>query len=247
MLETPVRLGVRLGVVALLALAGLLLTPASAYACSCVAAGPAQYAQWADVVLDGVVVGRDVSHPFWPTMSSGDPVTYRGEVIRVFKGRVGPETQVRSAVSSATCGISVAVGRRYVLYADRSGGGALQADSCGGTRVSGHDVVTAAVRTVGRPHPPDATIRPPGRHLATTAWGAGGAALALVALVASGLAVRAGRAGWARGGVSGAHLRRRSSGELRWANRAPSARSAPLDATAGPHRASRRPPPSAAG
>lgn len=80
------------------------------------------------------MVGQDVSHPSWPAMSSGDPVTYRVEVRQVYKGRVGPVTLVH--------------------------------------------------------YPPDATIRLPERHLATTVWGVGGAALALVAMVASGRAVR---------------------------------------------------------
>jgi Tissue inhibitor of metalloproteinase len=180
---------VRLGAATLLALAGLLLAPATAHACSCVAAGPAQHARWADVVLDGVVVGQDVSHPSWPTMSSGDPVTYRVEVRRVFKGRVGPVTPVRSAVSGVSCGVDLAVGRRYVVFAYTSAGGELRADQCGGTRPANRAAVAAA-RRLGSPYPPDAAIRLPERHLATTAWGVGGAALALVAMVASGLAVR---------------------------------------------------------
>ena len=169
MLATPVRLGAA----TLLALVGLLLVPASAHACSCVAAGPAYHSRHAGVVFTGTVVGQVVSHPFWPTTSSGDPVTYRVQVDRVFKGRVGPVAPVRSVLSSASCGVEMAVGRRYVVFADASGEGALRADLCGGTRSADRSLVAMVDHRLGSPYPPDATIRLPESHLATTVWVSG--------------------------------------------------------------------------
>lgn len=138
----------RLVLAALLGAAGLVLfTPAAAHACSCVGGDVAAYADRADVVFTGTLV--EVTPPparlFW---SSGDPATYSFDVERVHQGEVGPSTEVRSAVSGASCGLEgMKTGSRYVVFATLDDG--LWANLCGGTDLARPGVVRRVERAVG--------------------------------------------------------------------------------------------------
>jgi hypothetical protein len=138
----------RLILAALLTAAGLvLLTPASAQACSCVGGDVATYAERADVVFTGTLV--EITPPpkrlFW---SSGDPATYSFDVDRVHQGEVGRSAEVRSAVSGASCGLEgMQTGSRYVVFATLADG--LWANLCGGTGPVRPGVVRQLENAVG--------------------------------------------------------------------------------------------------
>ncbi|MDQ4084493.1 MAG: hypothetical protein M3165_01615 [Actinomycetota bacterium] len=170
--------------------AGVLLTPGTAYACSCVTADPAEFARNADVVVVGTIEGQRDPRRWWPMQSSGDPVSYTVRVDRVFKGRVGPVVVVGSVRDSATCGIEVDIGGAYVVYADRDGSGDLRANSCGGTAEADALALAAAGRTLGPPAPPDPSIALP-EPRTSLLWPVAGIALAAAAvLTAAGAAAR---------------------------------------------------------
>lgn len=138
----------RLVLAALLGAAGLVLfTPVAAHACSCVGGDVAAYADRADVVFTGTLV--EVTPPparlFW---SSGDPATYSFDVERVHQGEVGASTEVRSAVSGASCGLEgMQDGSRYVVFATLDDG--LWANLCGGTDLARPGLVNRLERALG--------------------------------------------------------------------------------------------------
>lgn len=138
----------RLVLAALLGAAGLVLfTPVAAHACSCVGGDVAAYADRADVVFTGTLV--EVTPPparlFW---SSGDPATYSFDVERVHQGEVGASTEVRSAVSGASCGLEgMQTGSRYVVFATLDDG--LWANLCGGTDLARPGLVRRLDRALG--------------------------------------------------------------------------------------------------
>jgi hypothetical protein len=179
----------RHGLTVVLALSGVLVVPSAAYACSCVAAGAGYFARHADLVLVGTVEDRDERHPLWPLSSSGDPVAYRVSVERVYQGRVGRVALIESAVSGASCGIDVEVGRDYLVYADRQRSRDLSASLCGGTRPADADALAAAESTIGPPTSPDANVVLPEQR-ASLLYPATGIALALAAAAAIGLGRR---------------------------------------------------------
>lgn len=148
----------RLILAALLCAGGLvLLSPASAQACSCVRGDTTTYAGWADVVFTGTLVEM-TPPPDRPIISSGDPATYSFDVDGVHQGQVGPAAEVRSAVSGASCGLEgMRSGSRYVVFATRDDG--LWANLCGGTRLLGPAVARQLDRVVGPARAP--TTEPP--------------------------------------------------------------------------------------
>lgn len=112
-----------------LVLAGtaVLAVPGTAYACSCVSAGPRQYVEWADAVVWAQVV--DVQRPAPPV---GD-AHYLLEVDRVYKGEVTRSAQVDSDVSGAACGLEgIESDRSYAFFLEGSGS-PWSATLCGGT------------------------------------------------------------------------------------------------------------------
>ncbi len=184
----PVRI---LVAVAVGVLTSLVLAVPPAFACSCVAAGPADFASRADVVLVGTVTGvRDSGG-----RSTAAPVLYRVAVERVLQGRAGADVEVRSARSSASCGLQgVVPGRRYVFFADhgsveRSASGGLWADLCGGTAPATPRYVAAVAAVAGGAQVADGSglpdvAAPPVDHgfpVARTAAGVG-AGVAVVAI-----------------------------------------------------------------
>jgi hypothetical protein len=108
------------------------------WACSCAVIDTAGHVSGADVVLVGTLTEVDPP-PKRAVMSSTDPATYHVDVERVLKGTSGPQAQIRSANSGASCGlVGMEPGRRYVFFAVHGGGEgkpaeALWANLCGGT------------------------------------------------------------------------------------------------------------------
>lgn len=155
----------RVVLAALLGAAGLVLfTPAAAHACSCVGGDVATYADRADVVFTGTLV--EVTPPparlFW---SSGDPARYSFDVERVHQGEVGPSTEVRSAVSGASCGLEgMRTGSRYVVFATLDDG--LWANLCGGTDLARPGLVRRLDRALGPARAPSSDLADQADHMA---------------------------------------------------------------------------------
>jgi hypothetical protein len=116
------RRGVTLAAVA--AAAGLLGAD-SAFACSCVPPDPPKLLKQSDGAFVGRLVAiREVDPPAeGEPISSGDPVDYVYRVGRVYKRgpglRRGRRVRVRSARSSATCGLPRRRGKLYGLFLPR--------------------------------------------------------------------------------------------------------------------------------
>jgi hypothetical protein len=125
----------------LLAVAGVAVgTPASACSCAGIPSAGAAFAS-ADAVFTGRLVAREVRHPDWPVISSGDPALHVFAVDEVFKGVVHEEQGVLSADSGASCGLELSGSGPFVVFAtgsDRE----YSAGLCGGTTPA-----TAEIRT----------------------------------------------------------------------------------------------------
>ncbi len=124
-----------------LAGAGVLLVTGSlpASACSCAVGPPTTQAEadallrGADAVFVGSLVARaDTAPGAGGEISSGDPATLTFAVTRVFKGDVAAVQEVGTARSSSSCGLDVAGGAPYLLFAERTGG-ALRTSLCSGS------------------------------------------------------------------------------------------------------------------
>ena len=102
-----------------------LVAAESAQACSCVTPRPRQLLKQADGAFVGRLLAVRVVDPpaEGEPVSSGDPVDYIYRVGRVSKGgpglRRGRRVAVRSARSSASCGLPAARGRLYGLFLTR--------------------------------------------------------------------------------------------------------------------------------
>lgn len=103
------------------ALVLLAVSPASVVACTC--AGPTTEAsalQQADVAFVGVVSAvEDPNFLNWFTYSTGDPIRYAFVVEESRKGGVGEFVTVRSYRDGGACGVVMAVGERWSIYAHR--------------------------------------------------------------------------------------------------------------------------------
>lgn len=103
-----------------------------AVACSCAAQTDVEYRLQADVVFAGTVTA--IADPNAGTsFSIADPITWTFAVERTAKGTSQQNQQVRSARDGAGCGMFFTLGRRYVVYADRTDG-TLHTSICSGTR-----------------------------------------------------------------------------------------------------------------
>jgi len=144
------------------ALSLVVFTASPSFACSCAAAGTAQYVDGATVVFTGTVTDKEPP-PKRPVMSSGDPITYTFDVERWFKGEEQSPLPVLSPMSGASCGIEgVRPGQRYVVFASEGRGGDLWASLCGGTAPwsAGLEADVEAAAGAGTP-PDDAPADPP--------------------------------------------------------------------------------------
>lgn len=135
----------------LAAAAAPLLVPRGARACSCMTPpSPDEAFQDADVVFE--------ARPFGMT-NDGQRALYRFEVDRVWKGELGPRTEISTALHSATCGRSYQIGTQYVVYARKSPGGELTDHLCSRTRATssaGEDLLV-----LGPGHAPSEPVLPP--------------------------------------------------------------------------------------
>ncbi|MGZ8481738.1 MAG: hypothetical protein ACXWWO_04690, partial [Candidatus Limnocylindria bacterium] len=84
-------------------------------ACSCIALGPEEAAQMADVVFAGSVVGEEVG-PADPAAPMAAPVRYTFAVDGVAKGEVGAEVAVVAGGDSAMCGMTFAMNERWLVF-----------------------------------------------------------------------------------------------------------------------------------
>ncbi len=105
-----------------LAVVGALALPAGAAACSCVAVDARTQLKTADAAVVGTVthVGRPAPRPDGTT-SSGDPITVTIRVARSYKRTLGRTLRVRTAASSASCGLGASKGARLGILLTRSG------------------------------------------------------------------------------------------------------------------------------
>jgi hypothetical protein len=136
-----------------LALVGVVCwaAPAIARACSCIPPGsPASAAADAQAVFEGRTFA--VEH-------RGGKAIYRFEVSRVWKGDVGSDVDLQTAISSSLCGRAFETGTSYVVYAHASEGGGLADNICSRTRASSsatEDLV--ALGPGSPPRGPQATV-----------------------------------------------------------------------------------------
>lgn len=132
---------VRVVAVLALALAGIIGTAGSCWACSCAVATPAEQASWSTVAFVGTVVEIDRSDVGG---SSSGLVHYVMTVERVHKGAVTDRVTVDSASGGGTCGLAgIREGGRYLVLADGFGE-ALRSGLCDGTVELGDGAVPAA-------------------------------------------------------------------------------------------------------
>ena len=108
----------------LLALVAVWLTPASAYACSCVTDSEPELVRTAEVIFTGTVADD---------RSLGDTRTYTFTVDRVFRGQVLATQTVRTHTQGPACGLDLEGPGPYLVLGYLRDG-VLLANSCGGTR-----------------------------------------------------------------------------------------------------------------
>jgi len=110
---------VRLALAALAA-AVVLVAPADASACSCIAWGkPKAELARAHGAFVGVYLSRRPLRPPGPTSSSLDPYLYKFRVERRLKGTFGKTVEVLSPRDGASCGLEVRRGQRVGLLLRR--------------------------------------------------------------------------------------------------------------------------------
>lgn len=109
--------------------------PHAAEACSCIGKPPPSVAaERADAVIEARVDGVEgVSGT--PNARGADLLRYELSVARIFKGEVGASTTLVTRSSSAACGRSFVVGKRYLIYAYRTDDGDLADTMCSRTRL----------------------------------------------------------------------------------------------------------------
>lgn len=164
------RVGALVAAAMLLALAATWLTPAPAYACSCVTDSEPELIANAGVIFTGTV-SQD--------RAVGQTRTYTFAVDRVYKGEAHATQLAETPVQSPACGLELSGPGPFLVlgYLDQ---GRLQVNSCGGTRPGGPPVDLGA----GYPPQPGSattglTWTPTSSGL-TIAVGAGCIGLALV-------------------------------------------------------------------
>lgn len=115
-----------------LSLFGLILSPSSAQACSCVVGIPLCESAWtSDVVFSGEVLSVErVSNPTQDLFSS---VRVRFQVIESWRGDVSGILEVKTGLGGGDCGYAFVRGMKYLVYA-HSRGGALSTGICSRTR-----------------------------------------------------------------------------------------------------------------
>ena len=162
---STVRALTTLVLAACISVAGL-LTASPAAACSCAEASTAQHFAYADAVFTGSLVSRDVDHPDWPVMSSGDPALHVFAVDEVFKGEAHEMQGVVSAADSATCGLSLTGEGPFAVFASRDPelpDGQYRAGLCNGTTTLDPAIAAELDELAGATSPTGDSGSPPTR------------------------------------------------------------------------------------
>jgi hypothetical protein len=112
---------VRRAFVALAVALLLNINPNAVVACSCVPLTKAEHVGSAKVIFTGTVMsvgsaGLSVFSWGCGPRSSLDPISVRFQVEAVYKGDVEKDVVVETATSSASCGYSFEVGKRYTVF-----------------------------------------------------------------------------------------------------------------------------------
>jgi hypothetical protein len=96
---------------------GLMIVPATIHACSCAESTSAQAElQQQTAVFSGKVIA--IKKPFKLLIrSSADPVNVTFEVDRVWKGDVGKNVSIQTAMSGPSCGFNFNKNEEYLVYA----------------------------------------------------------------------------------------------------------------------------------
>jgi hypothetical protein len=142
--------------------AGAWALPHEARACSCLPPpAPTVARDQSDAVFEARV---DAVHN---ADSVGMAVRYDLAVLRVFKGEVGASASLVTNSSSAACGRTFVLGKRYLVYAHRGPEGDLRDSLCSRTRQIGTADEDLAALGVGTPPPapptPETQSREPPR------------------------------------------------------------------------------------
>jgi hypothetical protein len=94
-------------------------------------------------------------------------VRYDLEVLRVWKGELGPSAQLSTRASGAACGLSLTIGKVYIIYASKRDDGELTGGLCSRTRLAStadEDLAVLGPGTAplgGRPSTEPTTREPP--------------------------------------------------------------------------------------
>ncbi|NQX47345.1 hypothetical protein HQN87_18595 [Paenibacillus tritici] len=105
----------------------LTVRPQVTYACSCVMpAPPLEAMEKSAAIFEGTVVR--IEEEVKPMQSSMDPVSVTFQVGSRWKGEVGEQVTVTTALSDASCGFEFTEGERYMVYASGE-----EAEGNGGT------------------------------------------------------------------------------------------------------------------
>jgi hypothetical protein len=152
-----------------LAASTLVLTPGSAFACSC--AGPlsdAEAEEGSDAVFAGTVTGYEIAKPIGNAPSPDDVrmallVDWKLDVDTYVKGEPAAEQTIESSGQGTACGFQFDVGKRYLVFAYESEkDGGFATNSCTNTRRLGAEEVipgtpiedmAAAVEPADMPRP----------------------------------------------------------------------------------------------
>ena len=147
----------------LLAAAAHLAVATPAAACSCISPVPGekQFVDRADAIFVAELAGY-TAPPQRATMSSMDPAVWTFTVSAVYKGEVAARQDVVSAMDSASCGLELPRGGRFLVYAGTTGdpatrlpGPVLYSGLCQGTR----SLDGPAPAELGTPRPPIPGVR----------------------------------------------------------------------------------------
>jgi hypothetical protein len=145
----------------LVVLVGTVVLPvAAAHACSCVLLKPERQLASSDAVFTGMVTNRELGGN-----RTGGTAVYTVEVDTVYKGTVVQRQEVVTPASSASCGVSLPVGDRVVIFAseesvlpnDSAEAGQLSISQCSGSGTAMH--VTSEL---GTGQPPSGETTPAG-------------------------------------------------------------------------------------
>ena len=119
-------------------------------ACSCIQLAEGQALANADAAWVGVVTAVDNPNTAQPDQGP-DPVRYTFAVEEMLKGELAISIDVRSQVSSASCGQEFALAQRWRVFAFADEKGQLQTGLCSGDELLGEGVPAPTPTPAGPP------------------------------------------------------------------------------------------------